>query len=375
LQPDGEERELLDLAASFVSGPFDTNRPLWQLLIIEGLAGGRGALVQKVHHSLSDAQNEVELGMQFIDLVRNPPVSPDTDVAETAAVAGRPPSIRTDVVAAVARSARCSTDVSRRVAGVLRHPAGLLEVPGHAVRTTRSSLVHLIDTRSSLSPLWQRRTAARRLETVRVPLEPLLAAARTLGGTLNVAFLTATAAAAGSYHARRGAPIDSLRATMATSTRTAGSGGNAFNVVRLRVPTCSMPMAERFEVVRTCADEALSGSGFANFGTLARFANVAGALPTPILSAFARAIAGSVDFVTSSVRTAPVACFIAGAKIEENYALGPLPGPAFNLTALSYCDSLDLGLHLDPGAVGEPRLLRACVEESFAKLVDVGSAV
>ena len=55
-------------------------------------------------------------------------------------------------------------------------------------------------------------------------------AAKRLGGTLNTAFLTAAAEAAGRYHTELGAPVEQLRASMAISTRTESSGANAFSL-------------------------------------------------------------------------------------------------------------------------------------------------
>ena len=46
--------------------------------------------------------------------------------------------------------------------------------------------------------------------------------------------------------------------------------------------------------------------------------------------------------------------YIAGAQILANYPVGPLAGVAFNLTLLSYCGSLDMGLNLDAAAVEDP---------------------
>ena len=86
----------------------------------------------------------------------------------------------------------------------------------------------------------------RRLETLQAPLEETKAAAKKLGGTLNTAFLTASAAAAGEYHRKVGAPVDWLRASMAISTRTRESGSNSFTLARLLVPTGEMDIAERF---------------------------------------------------------------------------------------------------------------------------------
>ena len=80
----------------------------------------------------------------------------------------------------------------------------------------------------------------------RAPFRATKDAAKRLGGTLNTAFLTAAADAASAYHIEMGEPVESLRASMAISTRTDDSGGNAFTLARLLVPTGEMPIAERF---------------------------------------------------------------------------------------------------------------------------------
>ena len=62
----------------------------------------------------------------------------------------------------------------------------------------------------------------------------------------------------------------------------------------------------------------------------------------------------TVDFATSNVRGAPFQLYIAGARIEANYPIGPTGGTALNLTLMSYDGSLDMGLNVDPGAVDDP---------------------
>ena len=44
-------------------------------------------------------------------------------------------------------------------------------------------------------------------------------------------------------------------------------------------------------------------------------------------------------------------------------------GTAFNLTTLSCSGSLDMGLHVDAAAVGDPELLRACIASSLEELL------
>ena len=91
-------------------------------------------------------------------------------------------------------------------------------------------------------------------------------------------------------------------------------------------------------------------------------------MPTSIVTRLARQQAQTVDFATSNVRGAPVTCFIAGAKVEQNYPIGPLVGVAFNLTLLSYRNSLDIGLNVDTAAVDDPKLLRTMMLDAFAAM-------
>jgi hypothetical protein len=103
---------------------------------------------------------------------------------------------------------------------------------------------------------------------------------------------------------------------------------------------------------------------------LDQFARLAALIPTPLLARLAKSQTGTVDFATSNVRGAHFPLYLAGAKILENYPVGPTLGVAFNLTLLSYCGSLDMGLHCDAAAIAEPGLLRARLEDAFQALVD-----
>src|SRR6184192_2610885 len=87
LPPPGTDRQLLDLAALVYEDAFDRARPLWQLSVVEGLEGGRAALLVKMHHTITDGVGGVRLSMQFLDLS---PDAPDPeDVEEPARVPAR----------------------------------------------------------------------------------------------------------------------------------------------------------------------------------------------------------------------------------------------------------------------------------------------
>ena len=82
-------------------------------------------------------------------------------------------------------------------------------------------------------------------------------------------------------------------------------------------------------------------------------------------------LTATVDFTTSNVRGAPFPLYIAGAEILGNHPIGPLAGTAWNLTTMSVNGNLDMGLHIDSGAVAEPVLLRTCVESALDELIDL----
>ena len=50
----GSDIQLHDLIARLGSRPLDKTRPLWEMYLIEGLAGGRIAVLGKIHHALAD---------------------------------------------------------------------------------------------------------------------------------------------------------------------------------------------------------------------------------------------------------------------------------------------------------------------------------
>src|SRR4051812_12422732 len=71
--PPGDERALLDLCGALAEQPLDRARPLWEFTLIEGLADGRTALLQKVHHTITDGVGGLKLSLAFVDFEPDPP--------------------------------------------------------------------------------------------------------------------------------------------------------------------------------------------------------------------------------------------------------------------------------------------------------------
>ena len=372
----GSERQLFDLAALITIDPFDRARPLWQFVVVDGLDGGRSALIEKLHHTIADGERGVELAFEFLDLERHPdgPVGDDASTDATSAVSAASPHDpdieQADAVrAALAGALRLPLGVLEQVRELLAEPDRIPEATAAAADTFTGLLTQLGTPDPARSPLWTDRSTRRHLAVASAPWAATRTAARSLGGTINTAFLTIAADAAGRYHEALGRPVDSLRASMAISTRTPGSGGNAFTLARALVPTCPMPVGDRFIAI----DESVRGAvAEATATPLDAMAALAAPIPTSILTRLARQQAQTVDFATSNVKGSPVPVYVAGARLLHNHPVGPLGGVPFNLTMLSYDGHLDMGINIDPAAITEPDLLEQCIVASISELSSIG---
>ncbi len=364
----GSMRQLLDLATLIAADPWDRTRPLWSFTVVEGLEGGRAAIIQKTHHTVIDGEAGVQLSLQYIDLERDAPEPPALDPELLATSTPTAPATPSDQLRELLESSlRLPVGMVNQLRELLAEPAKLPALGLATAASVRTVVTQLSDTNKALSPLWTDRTLRRHLEALTVPFAPTKAAAKALGGTFNTAFITVAAQAAGAYHRRLGAPVDHLRASMAISTRTESSGSNAFGLARLLVPTAEMPIGERFALISEATDHARSASGGVSMDVLGA---VIGAIPTSLVTRVARLQSQTVDFATSNVRMASVPCYIGGAQILANHPVGPLGGVAFNLTLLTYAGELGMGLNVDAGAVSEPELLRDELYRAFDELAE-----
>jgi diacylglycerol O-acyltransferase len=364
----GDRAALYELACNFIQDPLDRRRPLWQYLIVEGVDGQGAALVQKMNHAVTDGVGGVRLAEQFIDLTADAEDPPGVDLPAPATGDGA--ALWAGAAHTLAQAADAGRAFVEGIAGDLRHPSRALARPAAVLDAAGSMSRQVVISDRSRSPLWTRRTLRRSMLAFDADFDDAHRAAKALGGSLNDLFVTATAGAAGAYHRHFGVDVDALRMAMPVSTRTDRSaGGNAFVPTRVLVPTGDVDPADRFAEVHDALARVRREPAI---GLAGAFASIARLLPTPVLAQATRRQVEAIDFACSNVRAAPVDLFVAGARIEANYALGPLAGSAFNLTMMSYCGALNMGLHVDGGAVAEPALLERCLRESFAEVIAAG---
>jgi diacylglycerol O-acyltransferase / wax synthase len=372
-------RDLLDLAANQYQDPFDAAKPLWQFTVVEGVEGEGAALLGKMHHTISDGVGAVRLSAMFVDLEPDPPQphaplttsSPDRGPSASLEPVP-PPTLLESLGDAASEALRVPLDLGRRaIAGVVdtvSNPLSVPEAAGDALEMARSALRQLFVLDGARSALWAgKRSAARHFEVLSTPMDPAKAAANALGGTLNDFLVTAVAGGIAAYHRARDAEVDELRAAMPISTRTDKSaGGNAFMPSRVLVPAGIVDPAERFRAIH---DRLNTVKGERSLGMTEALAGLVSGLPPAVVVRLARSQAQTVDFAVSNVRGAPFDLYIGGAHILANYPIGPTGGVAVNATLLSYRQSLDIGLNIDPAAVDNPVELRDLIASEIDSLI------
>jgi diacylglycerol O-acyltransferase / wax synthase len=357
--PPGDERAVLDICERLAESSLDRSRPLWEFTLIDGLHDGQAALLQKVHHTISDGVGALKLSLALLDFEADPPVVDDSLVDDSvdASSASAPPR-GGDHPVAVFRSA--VHDTAARDLGALRGAAGATvhtvthpqTIPSRVLGSARLAQAlrrQVVVADRPQSALLGGRSLRRRFETHRVGLEPLKRVAAARGGSVNDAYVTALCAALGRYHARNGSDVTELRMAMPISTRgRADTGANRFAPARVLVPIqpaygLDSLFAEVHErLARAKQDPALEVvDGLAGFATL---------LPTSMLVALTRSQVRTIDFAASNLRGSPVPLYLAGSRILADYPFGPRVGAALNVTTLGYTDALDLGINVDPAA-------------------------
>jgi WS/DGAT/MGAT family acyltransferase len=257
----GGTSELLEWAGEFYSHRLDRARPLWELVLLEGLPDGRWALATKTHHALVDGVGSVDAASVLLD---------DFDVAPRPAQ--REP--RGGVLGALLGGAH----VARHPVETLQRSAALADV------IVRDELVAAPHTSLNV-PMGKHR----RLATVGVPLEDLKAIKRALGGTVNDAVLAAVTGGLRALLLARGEtpPGAGLRAMVPVNVRPTGDGrslGNRISSLFVTLPVDETDPLRAYLRVRADTSSHKLGGQVLGSSTLLDLAGLAPPLLHAVLS-------------------------------------------------------------------------------------------
>ena len=368
----GTLRQLLDLAEVILASPLDLERALWEAVYVEGLDGGRAALLSKFSHAITDGVGGIALFGQVYDTERDAPPRP------------MPPlPIPRDVT---------SDDLVRR--GLSRLPATALsagrafvsEAVGSAERLVRrpsatvAEAVSFADSARRVlgpppaepSPLLRRRSLTARTHVLEVPLADLRAAAKSAGASVNDAYLAALCGGLGRYHETLGVPVDALPLAIPVSLRTADdpAAGNRFAGVTIAAPVGEPDPAERMRLIR---EQVIAGRNEPAIDVIGRLAPVLSLLPDPALLAITDRITPP-DVQASNVPGYTQETFIAGARVERQYGMGPLPRVAMMAVLISRAGICTLTVRYDTLSFAVPDELEKSLQLGLDEVIELGRA-
>jgi diacylglycerol O-acyltransferase / wax synthase len=358
----GGEAELLDWLGDFYSHRLDRAQPLWEMTLLDGLAGGAWAIASKVHHSLVDGISGSSVTAAILDAEPHPDPSSKGLLAQLEV--GEEEEDRRGWLATLAGTAQAGFETAT-------HPRKL----GALLERSRAIADVLIDeiVPAPHTSLNVEIGASRRLAAVHTSLEELQRIRSALGGTVNDVVLAATAGGLRRLFEQRAERLDAetVRAMVPVSVRRAGEQlalGNRVSSLFVDLPVAEPDPLWRYRKT-VAASRALKGSKQARGAE--SLIELAGAAPPLIHGAVAR-VAFTPRLFNLTITNVPglqVTLYAMGAPLRQIVPLVPIfSGHAVGVAAVSYDGHVTFGINADRHEVSDVDVLREGIEQSLVEL-------
>jgi diacylglycerol O-acyltransferase / wax synthase len=374
----GSDAQLHELVARLGSRALDKTRPLWEMYLVEGLAGNRLAIYTKSHQSLVNGMTALEIGHVIADRTQKPPT-----FGEDIWIPAREPSDEQLLLGAIgewiARPTAQLAAVRSAVTGVATNSGQLLEVGRRfsaAARTfARGS--------APSSPLNTKVSRNRRFTVASAKLEDYRSLRARYDCDVNDVVLAVIAGALRNWLLSRGepvAPTSTVRAMAPMSVYpdaeidSAGPGQAISEVSPFLV---DLPVGEGNAVVRLSqvAHMTESHSTAASLVDARTIVTLSGFAP-PTLHAMGIRVATTFparqfNLLITNVPGAQRQMYIAGAKLLETYAVPPLlDSQVLAIGVTSYNGMLYFGINADRDAMSDVDVLPSLLRESLDELLE-----
>jgi diacylglycerol O-acyltransferase / wax synthase len=349
----GSDRQLAEQAARLHARPLDRRRPLWELYLITGLAGGHVAIYAKVHHAAIDGVSGNEILAALLDL------SPEGRELPVADWQGESPPGSLELLARSAgnwarqpvRAGRLAYELVASLPAVLRSP-GRPRLP--LIDRDPDAVLSRPPLRAPKTPFNAPITPHRRFAFCALPLAEVKAVKTASGLTVNdVVMALATGALRRWLHAHRALPASPLVAAVPVSVRTAdeaGTAGNRISGLIAALPTHLPDPLDRLHTVHEAMRAAKEQYGALPADLLSdvtQFAVPALAGQAARLNERLRLLerANPFNLFISNVPGPGLELYFAGAKLLAYYPLSAIAdGQGLNITVISYLDQMFFGV-------------------------------
>ena len=366
----GTDAQLRDLVGRIMARPLDRTRPRWEMYLVEGLQGGRFALLTKTHHAMVDGAGAVDIGQVILDLTPEP--DPPAPVRWSPRRAPSDVELVAEAVNEVLRSPGAAIDAVR---------SGAIDVRETTERFARraaglASALLTVARPPSANPLNAPIGEARRFGMASMRLEDFKAVRRAHGGTINDVVLAVVAGALREWMMMRGESVSSrtaVRALVPVSVR----DGEASSGNHIAAFLVDLPVGEPQPIVRlhrlSYEMETLKSTG-QMVGAQA-LVGIAGFAPPSLHAAAARTVNDwsrrMFNLVVTNVPGPQFPLYAGGALMLGAYPVVPLAkGQAVSIGLTSYDGGMFFGLNADRDAMNDVDVLAECLENALAELLD-----
>jgi diacylglycerol O-acyltransferase / wax synthase len=368
----GSEAQLRELVGRLMSRRLDRNRPLWEMYLVEGLEGGRIALVTKTHHAMVDGISAVDIGQVILDVTPIPREVPDELWMPQSAPGGV--GLLIDAVTEVVRRPTAALDTAR---------IGLLDLRATAAKLvgTVGGMVAMARTAARpapVSPLNVTIGEQRRIGLARTELDDYKRVRKAHGGTVNDVVLATVAGALRGWLLSRGEAVTStttVRAMVPVSVRAGDEQGALGN--RISSYFVDLPVGEPDPVVRLSqVSFAMKGHKESGQSVGADAIVALSGFAPPTLHALAAQVANGMtrrlfNVVVTNVPGPQFPLYAAGAQMLDMFPVVPLAkGQAISIGLTSYNGGVYYGLNADRDGMPDVDVIASLIEESLAELVD-----
>jgi WS/DGAT/MGAT family acyltransferase len=372
----GEDAQLRQMAARVFSQHLDRNKPLWELWMVEGMTGGRWALLSKVHHCMVDGvaatdlmsvmfSDETHAGKDARDALANwsaPPEPSGVDVLVRTLVRRASPAGQLETVKQALRAPR---ETVRTVAEVAR---GALAA-GPSLRPVGAS--------SLTGPIGPHR----RWSWATVRLADVKTVRAALGGTVNDVVLSVITNGFRALLDGRGEhspPERVVRTMVPVSVRRRGERGvynNRVSAVFAGLPVGLDDPAQRLQRIRAEMD-GVKQSKQAVAGDV--LSSLSGFAPPLLLALGSRLVTVSprlnMHTATTNVPGPQQPVQTLGRKMIESFPFVPVVGSIRIVVAIfSYDGGLYFGVTGDYDGAPDIELLTSGIEQGMQDLLELAA--
>jgi WS/DGAT/MGAT family acyltransferase len=360
----GDESALRRLIARIYSQRLDRAKPLWELLLIEGLEDDRFALLTKTHHSVVDGISGVDITAALFDITEH---TPEPDPGSRTWVARPEPSAAELAAMSVNGTLRDVSELPLRAVGTLsdrlrlrRAAQGVNEAAMTLLRPAPASPLNV-----SIGP-------HRRLAFVRSDLDSFKQVKDVFGGTVNDVVLAVTAGAIRHWMHARGLKTEGtdMRAAVPVSTRGGDAEGTLGNQLTQLIAPLPVDIADPIARLRIVQD-AMTGLKESRQALGAEL--IAGAqdfAPPTILAQTTRLnfSTRAYNVLVTNIPGPQMPLYLMGREMQEIYPLAFLAGDrAVAVAAMSYNGRVGFGLIGDYDALEDIDVLAEGFTSSLAE--------